>query len=121
MFFALVVVLEQEGEQSGDGEAALRRMAETGVRLDAVRVAPALAGVGEIPLGLQVGDDLLDRPLGEPAARRDVADAGGPVLRDGDQHAGVIGEKRPTGVWLRCLSCLPHAPRLDVLFAHPED
>jgi hypothetical protein len=33
----------------------------------------------------------------------------------------VIGEKRPTGVWLRCLSCLPHAPRLDVLFAHPED
>lgn len=89
------VVLSKEGEEIRHRRPGVCRVPQVGPLFDPVLVGASLAGVGEIPVLLQIRNDLLDGPLGELASRGDVADAGGAVLGDRGQHAGVIGQERP--------------------------
>lgn len=98
------VVPGEEGKQVCDGEVGFGGVAQDGSGLDAVGVGPAFTGVGEIPVGFQIGNDLLDCAFGEPAACGDVAHAGRVIVGDGGEHPGVVGEERPPGVRFRCFS-----------------
>jgi hypothetical protein len=92
------LVLDEQGEQGGDGQARLRRVAQHFVGLDAVGVAAPVAGVGEVTVLLEIGNDPLDGPLGEPAVGGDVADPDVRVVGDRRKHACVVGDERPSVV-----------------------
>ena len=63
--------------------------------MNAIVVAPPRPLALEIGGGFQVGDDPLNRPLGNPDLRRDIAELGSRVAGDQQQHVGVVTQERP--------------------------
>lgn len=101
------LMTQQNRKQLGDSSRGIGGMAQDPVGGDPVDVRTAFPAVGEVPTLLQVRDDLLDRPLGEPTADGDVTDPYGVVLGDGSQHPGVVRQKGPACMRFRCsIHCL---------------
>jgi hypothetical protein len=95
------VHLGEQAEQGGHGEPGLGGMTQDLALGDPVRVAAALARVGQIAALLQIRNDLLHGALGEPAVGRDVTDPRALVLGDGRQYARMVGDERPSRVRFR--------------------
>jgi hypothetical protein len=75
------------GERVGDGEVGLDR-----VVVATSRSLPGdLAGAGDLT------DDAVRGAFGDPDRFADVAQPGARILRDAQEHSGVVGEKRPGG------------------------
>jgi len=81
----------------------LDRMAERAVGPDAVAVAPANPLTVEVLLGLELLQDALDGPFGDPDTRRDVADPGLGVFPDTEKNVSVVGQESPGSHGLRTL------------------
>jgi hypothetical protein len=67
------------------------------VGLDRVVVAAAVAPARDVAGGDQLGDDPVCSAFGDPDRLADLAQAHAGVMRDAEQHLGVVGEKRPAG------------------------
>ncbi|MDH6221998.1 hypothetical protein M2283_009345 [Streptomyces pseudovenezuelae] len=104
----LRVVPREGGKQRFDRHPRLGRMPQDGPRLDAIHIGSPLPCMREIAVLLQIGNDLLDGPLGKPAPRGDVTYADAVILGDRGQHPGMAGEERPSCV---CLGYSTHAPQ----------
>ncbi|AKZ53132.1 hypothetical protein SAM23877_0083 [Streptomyces ambofaciens ATCC 23877] len=115
---AVAFVLHEQGEQCGHRQARFRGVAQDLVGLDAVGVGAAVAGVGEVTVLLEVGDDPLDGAFGEPAVGGDVADPDVRIVGDGRQHTRVIGDERPSAVRARHFNHAQHSK--DSLCATPD-
>ena len=77
-------------------------MAQWELAEDAVNVASALALPFQHASSFKLGDDFLNRALGDADLRADVAEAHFWVLGEAQQDVGMIGEKGPTsGFWTR--------------------
>ena len=81
----------------------LDRMTEGTVGPDAVAVAPADPLTVEVLLGLQLLQDALDGPFGDPDARGDVADPGFGIFPDTEKDVGVVGQESPGSHGVRTL------------------
>jgi len=73
----------------------LHRVTEGAVGPDAVTIAAADALPDEVLLRLELLQDALNGPLGDPDAGRDVADPGLGVLPDAEKDVGVVGQESP--------------------------
>ena len=81
-------------------------MAEFPVHGDAVVISSPDASALDVPLGDEVGDDRLGRPLGDAHPGGDVPAADLWIGGDADEDVSVIGEERPTGLGGRDVSIL---------------
>jgi hypothetical protein len=85
----------QEIKERADSVAVLSAMPEQAVTVDGVTGAPSDTGSGDITFGFQVGDDGLDRALGEVGGGGDVPDTGSGVAGYLHQDMAVPGQERP--------------------------
>jgi hypothetical protein len=85
----------------------LDRMTEGTVGTDAVAVAPADPLTVEVLLGLELLQDALDGPFGDPDARRDVADPRLGIFPDTEKNVSVVGQESPGSHGLRTLQGEP--------------
>ena len=65
------------------------------IQVQLVAIAAALPLARDQPLGLEVGQDLLDRALGDADALGDLAQPQLGLGRQGDQDVGVVGQEGP--------------------------
>jgi hypothetical protein len=65
--------------------------------VDAIGVATAIPGALQHAGQLQVGDDPLNRPLGDAHARGDLAQGQVAVCRQAHQHVRVVAQEGPAG------------------------
>ncbi|MEU5092936.1 hypothetical protein [Streptomyces sp. NPDC021356] len=70
-------------------------MAEGAIQVEGVPRAPSVPLAAEIAALFEIHDDALNGALGDVAGRSDVTQTGGGVARDGQEHAGMAGEKAP--------------------------
>lgn len=96
---ALVPAVPEGGQckQAADRQVGLCGVAEGAIEVKEVPGAPSVPLAAEVAALFEVHDDALDRALGDAAGRGEVPQAGGGVARDGQEHAGVVGEKAPPG------------------------
>ena len=98
-------------EQLVDVVVVFEGMPKVMVRVDDVSVPTPFANAGDVPVGLEVGDDLHRGAFGDADEIGNVPD---PEIRgsgDGQQHVGVVGEERPgTSFRLRCHARMLLAP-----------
>lgn len=80
-----------------DPGRGLKRVPEARGAAHLVVVATADPAPVHVTRRLQVGDDQLDRPLGDAHPRRDVAQPCVRVEGEADQHMTVVAEERPAG------------------------
>ena len=91
----LSVFVVEDAEDLADVVAALERVAQRQIGVEAVAVAAPLPRALEVPGFDEVGDDALSGALGDPHTLSDVAMADTRVARNAEQHMGVVGQKRP--------------------------
>jgi hypothetical protein len=65
------------------------------VGLDRVVIAATVAPARDVAGGCQLGHDPVSGPFGDPDRVADLAQADARVMRDAEQHLGVVGQKRP--------------------------
>ena len=73
------------------------RVAERLIRVQLVMIA-ALALAREVSCFLEIGDNALHGPLGDPDSGCDFTQSNLRLLRDANQNVGVIAQKRPVKV-----------------------
>ncbi len=71
------------------------RVAERSIRVQLVMIAAALALAREVASFVEIGDDALHGPLGDPDSGCDFTQSNLRLLRDANQNVGVIAQKRP--------------------------
>jgi hypothetical protein len=87
----------EDGQEVADLLLAGERVGEGQVGLDRVVVAAAVALARDVVGGGELGDDAVRGAFGDPDRLADLAQADAGVVRDAEQHLGVVGEKRPAG------------------------
>lgn len=65
------------------------------VQVQAIVIAPTVAGFGEDTRLMEVSDDLVYRTLGDAHAEGDIAQSGGWILGQAYQHVSVVAEEGP--------------------------
>ena len=95
-----------------DLEMVLERMPEGEIGVDLVPIAAAHLGVAHVSGILQLSDDPLGRPLGDPDPFGDLTDEHVGVLRDAEQHVRVVRHEGPVSCGHRhdhtsMITCLP--------------
>ena len=85
----------QQVEELADVEVRLGRVAHPQVAVDAVAVAAADSLALDVAGVREVGDDPLNRALGDADASGDVAQPDLGLAGDADQHLRMVGEERP--------------------------
>jgi hypothetical protein len=76
--------------------------------LHKVAVPSAIANYTEITMGLEFGDDSLDRALGDLHSIGDIAHTSLGLFNNAEQHMSMIGQKRPVRVLLLWIGFLAH-------------
>src|SRR5205085_791756 len=82
-------------EELADPSRAGERIGDRTVGLDRVVAAAGTAFARDEAGGGEVADDAVDGALGDPDRLAELAQPDPRVLRDAEQHQGVVGEKRP--------------------------
>src|SRR5579875_3598556 len=95
---AAVAVSGQQVQERPDAESFLGVVAEGAVWVDGVPGAPPGPAAGDVASGLQVGQDRMNGPFGDPGRGADVPDAGLGIAGDFDQHVSVPGQDRPLAI-----------------------
>ena len=81
----------------------LHGVTERTIGPDAVAVAPADTLAVQVLVGLELLQDALDGPFGDPDARRDVANPGLGIFPDAEEDVSVVGQESPGSHGLRTL------------------
>jgi hypothetical protein len=84
--------LDKEVDQLAEGVIALEWVTHRHLGMDLVGVLPAHAVLGEVASGLQLIDDAMGAPLGDPHLVGDVAHPTVRLSGHRQQHVGVIGQ-----------------------------
>jgi hypothetical protein len=85
----------EDGQKVPDLLLAGERVGEGQVGLDRVVVAAAVAGTRDVAGGGELDHDPVRGAFCDPDRLADLAQADARVMRDAEQHLGVVGEKRP--------------------------
>jgi hypothetical protein len=87
--------LSHQAQKRACVEIALKPVAQGGVDVDGVVVAPADPGAVDVAFGDEVVDDRLHGSLGDPDLCGDVTEADVRVARDAEEYLRVVREERP--------------------------
>lgn len=99
---------------------ALDRVAEWKIPVHLVAVPAALSNPIDVSRRLELRNDALDGPLGDPYPLGNVTHPSLRILNQAKQDMGMVGEKRPRGLLLGGLAaCVRHSrPKIhDTNFA----
>ena len=88
-------VQREQREELTDVVSGLRRMAHLDAAIDHVAAPPAHPLALQEPGFDEVGDDPLDRTLGDPDHLRHVAEPYVRITRDAEQHLRVVRDEAP--------------------------
>src|SRR4051812_35706789 len=100
----------KDPEEVADPLLARERVRQRKVRLDRVVVASASSSTRDIARLLELSDDPMRRSFGDPDALPDLAQADARIVRDAQEHLGMVGEKSPFGQ-----VCVRHNTRIAFL------
>src|SRR5215210_768650 len=107
----------QDGQEVADPLLAGKRVGEGQVGLDRVAVAATGASARDVAGDGQLVHDPVRGTFGDSDRLTDLAKADARVLRDAEQHPGVVGEKRPA--WRPSLSHVDRLAFLDSFVMYP--
>jgi hypothetical protein len=85
----------EDGKELSDSLGAGESVGEPQIAMDRVMVSTAVARAGDVAGRNELVDDPVRGSLSDPDAVADLAQANAGIVRDAQQHLGVVRKKRP--------------------------
>jgi len=85
--------------------AAGDRIRKSALCPDRVAVAPPLAAAANVTGRLELYDDAVRRPLGDPDALTDLSEPDAGIVGDAEEHLSMVRKERPADS-----DCVGHGP-----------
>jgi hypothetical protein len=91
--------MSQDAQEIDDPLLACERIRQRKVSFDRVLVASTASSTCDVSRALELSDDSVRRPFGDPHVRSDLTQPNTRVVRDTEQDLRMVGQERP----LRCV------------------